>query len=283
MVELPTPDPTLARLIYDQYEKREAAKNPRFHLGASSLGSECRRAIWYEFRWADLAAIDGRILRMFESGHLQEPRVVHDLRSVGLEVHAVDPDTGAQIRFNNGHMQGSCDGVVRGVPEAPKTTHLLEIKGMNDKNFKAIVKSGVKEAQPKYYVQMQVYMRAFRLSRSLLVVVNKNTDELHFERVNYDERAAIDAVRAGNMVIQSSLPPTRLSDDPAMFKCKMCSFSEICHFNKKMTVSCRTCKFSQPMTDPVMNGQWRCTRFDHLLTNQAQIDACPSHTEISND
>lgn len=283
MVELPTPEPTLASLIYDQYEKREANKSPRFHLGASSLGSECRRAMWYEFRWADRAKFDGRMLRLFESGHLQEPRVVHDLRSVGLEVHAVDPDTGDQIRFKSGHLQGSCDGVVKGVPDAPKTTHLLEIKTMNDKNFKAIVKSGAAEAQPKYYVQMQVYMRAFRLSCALLVVVNKNTDELHFERVRYDERTAIDALRAGNMVIQSSGPPKRLSEDPAMFKCKMCPFSEVCHYKKEMTVSCRTCKFAQPLTDPTRNGQWQCTRFDHLLTGQAQIDACPNYTAINND
>jgi len=62
---------------------------------------------------------------------------VANLRAIGCTVWAVDPETGKQIRFTacDGHFALSLDGVIEGLPDAPKTPHTFEAKTMNDRNF----------------------------------------------------------------------------------------------------------------------------------------------------
>jgi hypothetical protein len=58
----------------------------RNHLGASELGEECWRKLWYGFRWVKLDWHDGRMMRLFNVGHSAEPRFVSYLRGIGFEV-----------------------------------------------------------------------------------------------------------------------------------------------------------------------------------------------------
>jgi CRISPR/Cas system-associated exonuclease Cas4 (RecB family) len=282
MTEIPTIDVDLSRLIYDAYAAN-GVETPREHLGASIIGNECTRATWYEFRWADRQKFDGRMLRLFKSGNLQEPRLVADLQSIGLEVMEVDPDTGKQFSFDYGHIRGSCDGFVRGLPEDPKTWHILEIKTMNERSFSAIEAKGCKEAQPKYYAQMQIYMLAFKLSKALMAVVNKNSDYLYFERIPFDQDFAEKTLRSASLVVQSRKPPARVSDKPDFYKCKFCPFQATCHSGEPMKISCRTCKFASADVSPNHNGKWRCGKFDMFITTKEQLDACPSYEPITDN
>ena len=82
MVALPeTPTPT-RDAIFDAYEA-DADTGFRPHLGASQIGKSCERALWYDFRWATPAHFPGRILRLFETGQLEEARLVKNLRRIG--------------------------------------------------------------------------------------------------------------------------------------------------------------------------------------------------------
>jgi hypothetical protein len=58
----------------------------RNHLGASELGEECWRKLWYGFRWVKKEQFDGRMLRLFNVGHSAEPRFISYLRGIGFEV-----------------------------------------------------------------------------------------------------------------------------------------------------------------------------------------------------
>lgn len=58
----------------------------RSHLGASELGEECWRKLWYGFRWTKREVFDGRMMRLFNVGHSAEPRFVAYLRGIGFEV-----------------------------------------------------------------------------------------------------------------------------------------------------------------------------------------------------
>lgn len=60
----------------------------RNHLGASSIGNECLRALWYTFRWATRAKHKASLLRLFQRGHLEEDRFIGYLESIGVEVRA---------------------------------------------------------------------------------------------------------------------------------------------------------------------------------------------------
>ena len=71
MAPLPPRASPTVEAILAAYEA-EAGDGFREHLGASVIGRECDRALWYEFRWITRAAQGGRMLRLFETGRLEE-------------------------------------------------------------------------------------------------------------------------------------------------------------------------------------------------------------------
>lgn len=62
----------------------------RKHLGASLIGRECERELWYTFRWVKHKQFDGRMLRLFQRGHLEEARFIDYLQGIGCEVEFMD-------------------------------------------------------------------------------------------------------------------------------------------------------------------------------------------------
>ena len=179
----PPPTPTLSA-IYDAYE---AARGDGFrdHLGASQIGKSCERALWYDFRWVTRSRFPGRILRLFETGELEEARLVRNLRATGATVLDVDPESGRQWRVDahGGHFGGSLDAVAIGLKEAPKTWHVAEFKTHSAKSFRDLVAKGVALSKPQHWAQMQIYMHLTGITRALYVAVCKDTDDLHIERV----------------------------------------------------------------------------------------------------
>ena len=167
MAELPeTPTPTLTA-IYADYEARQG-NGFRDHLGASIIGKSCARALWYDFRWVTPARHSGRLLRLFETGQLEEDRLVRNLRATGATVLEVDPETGRQFRVeaHGGHFGGSLDGVAIGILEAPKTWHVLEFKTHGVKSFNELTAKGVVLAKPQHAAQMQIYMHLTGITRA---------------------------------------------------------------------------------------------------------------------
>jgi hypothetical protein len=185
----PLTQPQLADAIYEVYEEHRAEAKPRDYLGGSAIGRKCKRQLWYDFRKAKIAEFPGRLLRLFETGHREEDRMIEDLKAIGLEVYGVNPETGEQFEVEafGGHFAGHLDGLVRGVPDAPKQWHLFEAKTSNSKGFRKLSyhkcddcnryvepanaggcprcscdeiepPQGVKKAKPVHYAQMQVYM-----------------------------------------------------------------------------------------------------------------------------
>lgn len=71
----------------------------RRHLGGSLIGRDCRRELWYSFRWATPIQFKGRMLRLFNRGHKEEFRFVEWLRLIGVEVHEYEND-GRRLIYN---------------------------------------------------------------------------------------------------------------------------------------------------------------------------------------
>ena len=191
-VFLPEQSETVKR-IYAWHEKMEDGRSGPHggRLGASAIGKPCDRQLWYNFRDLYAKKFSGRMLRLFETGHLEEPRFVRELKAIGCEVHAVDEATKKQFEYTalGGHFVCHPDAVLLGVLEAPKTWHVAEFKtfgGTEDqhsKDFDEVVKDGVRKAKPEHYAQMQTAMGLTGLTRALYLVKKKATDEIHSERV----------------------------------------------------------------------------------------------------
>lgn len=278
----------LLPLAEDAYRDEE---DPfRSHLGASLMGRECARELWYSFRWVKAPAFEGRILRLFNRGHLEEPRIVALLLMIGCTVWQYDED-GKQFRIkgHKGHFGGGMDGVVLGIPEMPETPVLGEFKTHNDKSFQGVRSNGVREAKFEHYVQMQLYMGKTGLSHALYVAVNKNDDTIYPEIVSFDKETYDRFVHRAGLIIDADEPPPRISNSPGWYKCKFCTFSSVCHGAAQPERNCRTCRWSTP----VDGGEWLCENplvveeacingwWDPIvvLDKAAQLKGCPDYEQ----
>jgi hypothetical protein len=136
----------------------------------------------------------------------------------------------------------------------------------------------VAKAKPEHYAQMTLYMRWSQLDRALYLAVNKDTDELYAERVENDP-VLFDRLRAkAERIIFAALPPPRLSDDPAFYKCKMCDHHAVCHGDRVPRKSCRTCVHATPLKTG--DGAWECARYQIHPTHEQQLGGCESHLPL---
>lgn len=246
MVAIPPAPWDVATLIYKTYESKSGGH--RNHLGASLIGRECERELWYTFRWYKKPEFSGRILRLFETGNMEEHRLVRELGEIGIEVS----DMQHRVSALGGHFGGSIDGGAIGVPGAPKTWHILEFKTHGDKSYKELEAKGVLSAKPEHEAQMQVYMGLTGLERALYLAVNKNTDEIYSERIKYDEKRFAELMSKAERVIFSPVPLARISERPEFFKCKFCTFAGICHRNEPHESNER----NNGTLKPSRNGGW---------------------------
>lgn len=280
MATVPEPMHTTAAKIYHAYEA-DADDGHRPHLGASLIGHACERNLWLTFRWAKAKRWPGRMLRLFETGQLEEPRLVKNLRRIGVEVHETAPD-GKQWRVSavGGHFGGSMDGAGLGFPEAPKTWHVLEFKTHNEKSFKDLQAKGVEKAKPMHYAQMQAYMGLTGMERAMYIAVCKNDDTIYTERVEFDAVEFGKITARAERVINADEPPLRISNDPSWYECKMCDHHSLCHGEEAPDVNCRTCAHSTPELDGE-DGKWSCNQFGEVgLLAQRESHHCAAHRYI---
>ncbi|HEY0329626.1 MAG TPA: hypothetical protein VGC77_11060 [Rhodopseudomonas sp.] len=253
-------------------------------ISISILGDECERALWYEFRWSSQPeVIDGLKAITFETGNIEEDRLMNSLRMIGCEVDDVD-HRGKQYRIGAiaGHVRGKMDGKVLGLPEAPKTWHVAEAKSMGDKYFKEVQKVGVRNGYFAHWVQLNTYCHLFGYERGLYICRNKNTGEIYCERIETDHVEAIRLLQRAERIIKASNPVPKLHEDPEhklAFKCKyMCKHKAVCHDHEFARVSCRTCIHATP--EMFGDAAWSCARWNTPLTLAEQKKGCPAHLFI---
>lgn len=264
--------------IYDRSE-RKAKDWRRPHLGASVIGRKCERHLWYLFHWASKPTKDGRVIRLLARGDKEDARLARDLKAIGVNLITRDPETGKQFRVEFGpHTGGSMDGHGTGFPEAPNTDQLYECKTASGKNFEAARSQGIAKWKPEYWAQVQTYMWKRKLTRTALFVVNKETDEIHQERIEFDPKVGPAMEAKGARIVQSPEPLSRISDNPTWWECKFCDHAPHCQLGELAVLqrNCRTCLSATARPD----GTWHCDLKDKLLTVPAQKRGCKDHRFI---
>jgi hypothetical protein len=252
----------------------------RSHLGASVVGNECLRYLFYHFHWMHKESYPGRMLRLFEVGHGLESRVRHWLKSIGFQFIDGLEETGTQLKFSDlyGHFGGSVDGVF----VAPGWG-ILEPTGLECKTsgtgspFNDLDKKGMRETKQQHYIQNSVYGKGLQFKNILYICENKNDSSWYFELVPLDLDVAESAYKKAQFVIfDAQEPPKKISEKRNFFLCGMCSMQGICHDGKRTDVNCRSCRNSRPVQD----AQWYCTLYNSLIPSDAILAACPQHNPI---
>lgn len=281
---LPTTSETVRR-IYDWHKREGDAEAPRGYLGASIIGHHCDRYLWYSFRCCVKRDFDGRLYRLFETGDLAENRFGYELRAIGCTVHDLDEQGGQHAVYAlGGHVSGHMDAAVLGIPEAPKTWHVCEFKTHNDKSFALLKKDGVKKSKPMHYAQMQTYMGLTGLTRALYLAVNKDTDELWSERVEYVAIEFKARINRAERIIRTHTPPERAASRSDDFRCKFCDAFKLCWGMVDESAvpipgrHCRSCCHATPEIDTDETwARWSCAKTKRDLTPTEQAQACSAH------
>lgn len=252
----------------------------RQHLGASVIGRECDRAIWYSFRWATKVRHQARLLRLFARGQREEDVLASLLRKAGVNVVQIDAATGQQFSFSHigGHFGGSMDAACSNLPDAPKTWHVGEFKTHNAKSFNELEKIGVAKAKPEHWVQMQMYMMWTGMERALYVAVCKDDDRLHLERIDADHEAQKQYTARAQRIITSQTPPDGISTDPSWFGCKFCDHHALCHGDSVPQPNCRSCAHATPELDG--KARWSCAMHKTDIPADVQKEGCGAHRYI---
>lgn len=283
---------SVTSLTHKALERQAKERSPggRPHLGASLVGDECARKLWYTFRWASQAdysgtlskakeksawieedTLAGRMLDLFDTGDRIEERTVELLRGAGIKVWEVDPATGKQYQVSWGHFGGSTDGVVKHDLLEPVMVGdyewragvvlLLEVKSYNAERFRALRRKGVKESDPKYWVQAQIYMLGLQeagapIDGCLFIATCKDDSRKEAQFIGLNKEEATKARDRGVAITLMDEPPERAYPTADHFRCKLCDHQETCWMGVLPARSCRTCVSATPASD----GSWLCER-----------------------
>lgn len=259
----------------------EVVEPQRPYLGMSGLGHFCSRYLWYGFRFTYKSSKTKRIIRLLKRGHREEEVLIGYLREVGIEV----TNAQAEMVAGFGHIKGHNDGVAKGMPEAKKNPHVLEIKAIADTYFKALQKKGsIKKYSYVYYAQATLYMHHLKMNRCLFIVVNKNTDEIYIERIEYDPGEAEDLLRKGESILMAQVPPERPPHaSQTYFECKWCDAKDVCYGKKPMEKSCRSCTH----VDLEHEGKWSCglnpSEDQPIIPLEVQRVGCKHYQAVPNE
>lgn len=227
----------VSALVDAGMQRVRAAQEARTYLGASRLGTACERALQFEYAQAPVdpgREFDGRMLRIFERGHVMEDCMVQWLRSAGFDLRTRDR-SGNQFGFSvaDGRLQGHVDGVIVGGPEGFGYPCLWESKCLGGKSWRELEKHKLAVAKPVYAAQVALYQAYLDLHEqpALFTALNADTMEVYAELVPFDAGLAqrmsdrgvkvIAATKAGDL-----LP--RAFTDSTHFECKFCAWAERC-------------------------------------------------------
>lgn len=218
-------------------QRARARQQVRRYLGASRLGVACERALQYEFAQAPVdygRDVPGRILRIFERGHVNEECMVGWLHDAGFDLHTHQAD-GEQFGFSvvDGRLQGHIDGVFVGGPAGFSYPALWENKCLGSKSWRDLEKNRLAISKPVYAAQVALYQAYLQLHEhpAIFTAVNADTMEIYVELVPFDaalaQRMSDRAVKVITATEAAELLPRAFADQ-THFECRMCAWQDRC-------------------------------------------------------
>jgi hypothetical protein len=271
-------------------EAKQAGEDPRTYLGMSVIGESCWRKLFYSFRHAEKRVILADGIRAIEDGYTQESVMAERLRLLpDIELITMDPlNPKKQIGFSllMDHFCGHCDGMIKGIEEAPQTWHVWEHKSVNEKKFQELhkhrlergEKNALDEWDQTYYAQAQIYMHMSKLKRHYLTVSSPGGRHYMSVRTEYNKKYAEDIIEKARVIIFDNWNlPAQMSSKREFYRCKWCEFQENCHNGKFAAINCKTCRY----LEPVENGENKCLLCENYSIDEIilpmMMGGCSSH------
>src|ERR1700749_26919 len=172
---------------------------PRDYIGASSIGADCWRQIWCEFKGEKSNNITPQTRRTWDIGKNLEGLVIEWLSKSGLAITNYPWHLGSlEVTAFRGHIDALLVDKDKNI--------IVEIKTAKDSSFNNFVTKGLKLWNPQYYAQVQSYMGMSGIFSAYIVVLNKAKE-----------------------ISEAVTPPPRINNSPLWYKCKTCKYHGVCH------------------------------------------------------
>ena len=197
----------------------------RDYIGASGIGSDCLRQIWYEYHGIQGALVSNKLQRTFNIGKRLETLITDALQDAGLNL-ILPADVNHHLKYFDKdvpYFQGHCDAIWK------DEDAIIEIKTARDSSFKLFVNKGLKKWSQRYYAQVQAYMGMSGFPTAYVVCMNKDTSELHDEQVMFDAEYYSHIKMRALLVYENDNPLPRVNSSPYYMSCRMCRFRDVCH------------------------------------------------------
>lgn len=219
--------------LSQRYQERLAA-TPRDYLGMSEIGDICSRRVYLKKLGITGPPLNGERLRALAMGHEFEDMTLRWLIDAGFVIHTRNSQ-GQQFEFvrEDGRIKGHIDGAILNGPQVPQLRYpaLFEGKALKAKWWNAIVRLGLKKAEPKYWGQLMQYMDASKVFNTLFSCLNKDTAQMYHIVVTIDLAEAQKYKDRGSNILgalDKQLPPARIGSRPEFHVCKQCEIAESC-------------------------------------------------------
>lgn len=195
------------------------------YVGASNVGSDCLRQIWYQY-------------------HCPQKAINHKSNPSGLDVHATLKEATLKMLQKSGihlilpsvenHFLLFFDKDLpyfKGHPSAlwDKEDAVIYIKVTNDSGFKKFKDGGLEKWNPKYYAQVQAYMGMSERPKSYVLCVNKDNSNIHDQTILFEPEYYSQLKMRALFVGETDKPPQRINQSPFYITCKSCKFRNECH------------------------------------------------------
>lgn len=204
--------------LYKPNQKRD-------YIGASSIGDECWRKIWYELNLDLPEEHTPREKRIFEIGNLFETYVKDLIIKAGYKIVFPSEQNNfleyidSELTYFKAHFDGI---LIEG-------KYLLEIKSANDTQFNIFKSKRVKRWSPRYYGQLIAGMGLGGLEGAFIVVINKDNANIEDEFVLSDNNKFQELRVKAKSIYESPTEPPRINNSPIWYQCKACKFNKECH------------------------------------------------------
>ena len=210
----------LARLIESAQERIE--DDVRDYIGASSIGSDCLRQIWYQFKGIKAEKVPTKFRRTWDIGKRLEGLILDWLENAGVKIERVN------VKLNSKNIP-AFQGHIDALAFIDDKSSILEVKTAKDASFKIFVKKGAKIWNFQYYAQIQSYMGMSGIFSAYILVLNKDNSDISDELVTFDEDFYNRLEDKAQMIYGANIEPPKINGSPLWFQCKMCKFNKVCH------------------------------------------------------
>ena len=225
-------DQDMEKVLTDEDRKSQAHELGRLMRGEKKVDRMSGSGRCYRDRWADFNGIPvdpgrefkGRILRVFRLGHIIEDEVIDLINKIpGYQVSCQQMTVGRDLFI--GHIDGILIWTKPG--RSTPTKSLLEIKSCNDKRFSLLKDVGYETWSPAYAAQLQAYMYFIdEVDDAVVAVYNKNTSEIHWERIVQDPAVGEQLVHESSVVTEDSEYPVPRPEQATSQGCKYCKWCD---------------------------------------------------------